>query len=253
MSEIKEAKAWRGPWKPWQVAVGMHGIAAGSSFLILIILWALFPGFKDLTESFPWLVHYYMMEVPMLLISLLMIRRLSKGEFGDYGFNLRSGDLKLAPSLWIGVVFALVMALIDYLPPIVQGSFRIGYDLTFINVLGTMSFMWIFVGIAEETLSRGLIQTYLMNKMDGDVKILRWDIHNGTIVAAAIFGLSHFFNVYRQPLEFVIPQIIYATIFGLIAGYVYQQTHSLAGPIIMHNVADGLEHSIEHLLYLISS
>ena len=70
------------------------------------------------------------------------------------------------------------------------------------------------------------------------------------IVAAAIFGLSHFFNLYRKPLEFVVPQMIYATIFGLVAGYVYQETRSLAGPVIMHNVADGLETTIEYLLYL---
>jgi membrane protease YdiL (CAAX protease family) len=228
----------------------MHGTAAGPPFLILILLKALFPSFIDLEESFPWIVYYYMMEVPMLLISLLMIKRLSKGKFGDYGFNLSRQDLKLFSSLWMGVVFALVMAVIDHLPPIVKGSFSVGYDLTFINVLGTLSFMWVFVGIAEETLSRGLIQTYLMNRMDGDVKILRWNLHKGTIVAAVIFGLSHLFNLYRKPLEFVVPQMIYATVFGLVAGYVYQETRSLAGPIILHNVADGLETAIEYLLYL---
>ena len=228
----------------------MHGTAAGPPFLILLLLDTFFPSFVNFKENFPWIVHYYMIEVPMLLISLLMIRRLSKGKWRDYGFNLSRQNLKIVPSLWMGVVFALVMAMIDHLPPIVRGSFRVDYDLTLINVLGTMSFMWIFVGIAEETLSRGLIQTYLMNRMDGDVKILRWNLHKGMIVAAAIFGLSHFFNLYRKPLEFVVPQMIYATIFGLVAGYIYQETRSLAGPVIMHNVADGLETTIEYLLYL---
>jgi len=190
------------------------------------------------------------MEVPMLLIAIFMIRRLSKGKFGNYGFNLGSRDLKLAFSIVVGIVFALFMALIDYLPPIVQGRFEIGYDLTFTNVLGTLSFMWIFVGIAEETLSRGLIQTYLMKNMSGDVKIASWNIKRATILSGAIFGLSHFFNIYRKPLEFVIPQMIYATVFGIIVGYVYQETQSLAGPIVMHNVADGLETTIKYLLYL---
>ena len=246
MKNVKERR------KPWQTALLMHGTATGPPFLILMLLDVLFPSFMDLKESFPWLIHYYMMEVPMLLISILMIRQLSKGNFGNYGFNLRSKDLKLAFSVVGGIVFALFMALIDYLPPIVLGRFEIGYDLTFTNVLGTLSFMWIFVGIAEETLSRGLIQTYLMNNISGDVKIASWNIKRATILGGAIFGLSHLFNIYRKPLEFVIPQMIYATIFGIIVGYVYQETQSLAGPIVMHNVADGLETTIKYLLYLSS-
>jgi membrane protease YdiL (CAAX protease family) len=243
MKNVKER------WKPWQTALLMHGTAAGPPFLILMLLDVLFPSLK---ESFPWLIYYYVMEVPMLLISILMIRRLSKGKFGNYGFNLRSRDLKLAFSIVGGMVFALFMALIDYLPQMVRGRFEIGYDLTSTNVLGTLSFMWIFVGIAEETLSRGLIQTYLMNNMSGDVKIARWNIKRATILGGVIFGLSHFFNIYRNPLEFVIPQMIYATVFGIIVGYVYQETQSLAGPIVMHNVADGLETTIKYLLYLSS-
>jgi membrane protease YdiL (CAAX protease family) len=249
MSRAKNVKEWR---KPWQTALLMHGAAAGPPFLILMLLDVLFPSFTNVKESFPWLVHYYMMEVPMLLISIFMIRRLSRGKFGDYGFNLRSRNLKLAFSIVGGIVFALFMALIDYLPPIVQGRFEIGYDLTFTNVLGTLSFMWIFVGIAEETLSRGLIQTYLMNNMSGDVKIASWKFKKATILSGAIFGLSHFFNIYRKPLEFVIPQMIYAAVFGIIVGYVYQESQSLAGPIVMHNVADGLETTIQYLLYLSS-
>jgi membrane protease YdiL (CAAX protease family) len=247
MFRVKNVKELR---KPWQTALLMHGIAAGPPFLVLMLLDVLFPSFMASKASFPWLIHYYMMEVPMLLISLLMIRRLSRGKFGDYGFNLRSRDLKLAFSVVGGVVFALFMALVDYLPPIIQGKFEIGYNLTFTNLSGTLSFMWIFVGIAEETLSRGLIQTYLMNNMSGDAKILSWNIKRATILAGVIFGLTHFFNIYSKPLEFVIPQMIYATVFGIVAGYVYQETRSLAGPIVMHNLADGLETTIAYVLYL---
>jgi membrane protease YdiL (CAAX protease family) len=44
--------------------------------------------------------------------------------------------------------------------------------------------------------------------------------------------------------------MIYAAVFGIMAGYVYQETHSLAGPIVMHNLADGLETTIAYVLYL---
>ena len=237
-------------WKPWQTALLMHGIAAGPPFLILLVLEAVLPRFGDIKDGFPWLVQYYMMEGPMLLIALLMIKRLSKGDFGTHGFTLRSRDLKLAFSVVGGIGFALFMAVIDYLPTIGRGTFEIGYDLTVTNVVGTLSFMWIFVGIAEETLSRGLIQTYLMQNMRGDVKIMRWKIRKATILGGVIFGLSHVFNLYRQPAAFVIPQMLYATVFGILVGYVYQETQSLAGPIVMHNVADGLETTIQYLLYL---
>ncbi|RZN69866.1 MAG: CPBP family intramembrane metalloprotease, partial [Candidatus Methanolliviera hydrocarbonicum] len=38
----------------------------------------------------------------------------------------------------------------------------------------------------------------------------------------------------------VLIQVISASIFGLIAGYIYQETKSLAGPVVIHNLFDGL-------------
>jgi membrane protease YdiL (CAAX protease family) len=193
------------------------------------------------------------MSLSSLLVSLLIIWRISKGKFGDYGFTLRSRDLKLGPSLWIGVIMASLLV-IPELSQMVRGSYKLSYDPTLVNVFGMMSFMWIFPGITEETLYRGLMQTYLMNELDGNVKVLRWNLHKGTIIAAIIFGLIHSFRVFSgETIGTAIITVIYAFMYGLIMGYVYQETRSLAGPIIMHNLADGGATTITYLLYLIFS
>jgi membrane protease YdiL (CAAX protease family) len=113
-----------------------------------------------------------------------------------------------------------------------------------------LSFQWILVGMFEEPLARALVQTYLMNRLRGTVKVLRWDFHIGTIIAGILFGIGHvvphFF--FGGPWISVGPHLVFAALFGLLAGYIYQETRSLAGPIVMHNVVDGLLHTVA-LLY----
>lgn len=53
----------------------------------------------------------------------------------------------------------------------------------------------VVVGVCEETMFRGLIQTYLMNNLKGNVKIFGHDLHIGTILGAIIWGGFHFVEI----------------------------------------------------------
>jgi len=104
-----------------------------------------------------------------------------------------------------------------------------------ISVLGNMTFQWIVVGLSEETMFRGLIQTYLMNNLRGYVKILGHDLHIGTVIGAILWGAFHFLNILVMPLESVVFVVALTTIAGLFMGYAYQETGSLLTTIIVHN------------------
>jgi hypothetical protein len=52
------------------------------------------------------------------------------------------------------------------------------------NLLWMGAYIWILVGIAEETLYRGMIQTYLMRHLNGQIRIIKWDFKMGTLIAA---------------------------------------------------------------------
>lgn len=72
------------------------------------------------------------------------------------------------------------------------------------------------------------------------------------MITALIFGLGHlgphmFFGGSWLSLA---PHLAFATVYGLCSSYIYQETRSLAGPVLMHNAVDGLLTSIDYLLWV---
>lgn len=218
------------------------GLAFGAAFLVLALLDNI-PEYRLVAQNSPWIPKYIGDSIAFA-IGMIIIWRVSQGRFGDYGFTLAGRDPKLKLSITIAVIVAFIGILLDYLPKVIAGNSEIGpaYALTVVNILGMMSFQWIFVGMFEEPITRGLVQTHLMNKLKGTVTVFKWDFHIGTVITAIIFGVGHFgpHMFFGMSLLSLIPHLIIATLYGLCSSYIYQETRSLAGPILMHNLYDGL-------------
>lgn len=229
-------------WHSIGDACKMFALVYGSVFLVLAFLDRI-SEFRLMAQNSPWIPRY-IGDSLAFAISMVMIWRVSQGRLGEYGFTLARRDPKLKVSIAIGVILALIGTLLNYLPKVIAGNFEIrpAYPLTVANVMGMMSFQWIFAGIFEEPLARGLVQTHLMNKLKGSVSILKWDLHIGTVITAILFGVGHFVPhiFFGSSLLSLAPHLIIATLCGLSLGYIYQETRSLAGPILMHNVYNGL-------------
>ena len=122
--------------------------------------------------------------------TLFMIWRPSQGGRRDDGFILAGQNRKLKLSIALGIVFALLWMLLGYSVQMVAGNVesQAAYPRTVINVMGMLTFQWIFVGIFEEPLARGLAQTPLMSELRGNVRILRRNLHIGTIIAGFCSG-----------------------------------------------------------------
>jgi membrane protease YdiL (CAAX protease family) len=229
-------------WHPIGKACMWIFLAYGAAFFLLALLNGI-PGFKPVAQNSPWLPKYIGDSVAFA-ISMILIWRVSQGRFRKFGFVLKGRELKLGLSVVLGVVLALIGILLDYLPKVTAGNPETGpgYPLTVANVLGMMSFQWIFVGIFEEPLVRGLVQTHLVNKLKGSVTIFKWDFHIGTVITAILFGVGHFgpHIFFGGSWLSLVPHLVIATLTGLCLGYIYQETGSLAGPVLMHNVYDGL-------------
>jgi membrane protease YdiL (CAAX protease family) len=185
----------------------------------------------------------------MLILSILLIWRFSNGKFRKFGFNLKLGS-GLREGLLVGVFFGILMTVIDLTPSLLTGKFSLSYEPTLINVVGRLSYIWIFAGLNEEILFRGLIQTELSNLEDN---IRYRGFKKGTIVTALIYALSHLGNLSSRTFLYVSLQIIYTLFLGLALGKIYQRTGRLIGPIIGHNLANGIEYTIEYLLYFLVS
>ena len=231
--------------------VKMLGVMAVVALIIVLIdaVFTSLPNYESLAQD-SWILAD-LVHIPQFLIPFLLICYLTKGRVGEYGFNLRENPPVFTHwrMLGIGIFFGLLMSL-SYIPQIIGNApLDIPQPVTLVSVLGNMTFQWIVVGLCEETMFRGLIQTYLMNNLEGYIKILGHDLHTGTIIGAIFWGGFHSINILVAPLGTVVFFVILTTAIGLLMGYAYQETGSLLTTIIVHNTLFGVPLTIGYFLY----
>ena len=219
--------------------------------VIIIIFNAVFKTFPNsytLMRESSW-IFAALVHLPMFLIPFIIIYIITKGTLGQYGFNLYQIPLFTHKRmLLLGIGFGILMSL-KYIPQVINNTpLDVPRPVTLTNIIGTMAFQWIIVGLCEETMFRGLIQTYLMNNLEGTVNMAGHELHIGTVIGAIIWGLFHFINILIMPLRPVIFFVILTTIVGLPMGYAYQKTRSLATTIIVHNAIFGVPLTIGYIL-----
>jgi len=207
------------------------------------------PDYESLMNESGWILAG-LVHMPQFLIPFLVIYYISKGNLKEYGFNLREvPHFTHKRMLVIGVLFGLSFSL-RYIIQIVTGTpLDIPYPVTPLNIVGNMTFQWIIVGVSEETMFRGLIQTYLMRKLEGNVEIAGREFHVGTVIAAIFWGGFHFINILSgMPIDTAFFLVLITTAIGLLMGYAYQKTRSLLTTIIVHNTIFGVPTLIGYIL-----
>lgn len=232
--------------------VWMSVVMAIVAAIIVSIYAALqsFPNFEAIMRDSSW-IFSDLVHIPQFLIPFILICWLTKGRVGEYGFNLKQKPPVFTHKrmLGLGALFGLLMSL-KYVPSVVRGvPLDIPRPVSLANVLGNMTFQWIVVGLSEETMFRGLVQTYLMNNLKGHVMLLGHDLHVGTVVGAILWGVFHFINILVMPLGSVVFFVVVTTVAGLLMGYAYQETGSLLTTIIVHNTIFGVPLTIGYILY----
>jgi len=92
----------------------------------------------------------------------------------------------------------------------------------------------LIVPLGEEALFRGFLLVTLIGVFGrwlGESSAARWAV----AVSAVSFGVGHLGNLGYVPTGFVVVQVIAATAFGLLAGWVRVRTDSLSGPVLLHS------------------
>jgi len=133
---------------------------------------------------------------------------------------------------------------------LVQGislSIIIGIFLSLISAPVTLTVGWIFLSclvapICEEFFFRGFLQTHLMDKLKGGKRLFKLYVSYGLILTALIFGAVHLLDLFLLDLSVAGAAInaMFAMLFGLVIGYIYQETRSILTPILMHICLNGL-------------
>jgi len=218
-------------------------------YLINEMLQAL-PDYETLMSESFW-IFADLVHVPQFFIPFIIILYITKGRINRYGFNLREDPPEFTHGrmLIIGIFSGFLMS-IKYCIQIVKGlPLDVPQPVTPINIFGYMTFQWIVVGCSEETMFRGLIQTYLQEKLEGGIKIAGHVFHMGTVIAAIFWGGFHIVNILNMPLSAVIFTVVITIPIGLLLGYAYQRTGSLLTTILVHNTLFGVTLTIGYILH----
>ena len=230
----------------------MLGVTVIVAFLIVAIHEALRTrsDYAAIMEHASWIVAD-LVHIPQFLLPLALIWMISRGRLSEYGFNLNQKPpiFTHARMLGLGAFFGLLMS-VGHIASAVKGTpLDLPRPVTTANILGNLTFQWIVVGLSEETMFRGLIQTYLMRNLEGRVRFHGHDLHMGTVVGAVIWGLFHFINILIMPLGPVLLTVALTIVAGLLMGYAYQETGSLLTTMIVHNTMFGLPLTVGYVLY----
>lgn len=218
-------------------------------YYINALLMAL-PNYETIMIESSW-IFADLVHVPQFLIPFIIILYITKGKPGQYGFNLKEDPPEFTHRrmLIIGLCSGLLMS-IKYIIQIVSGlPLDVPQPVTPTNVFGYVTFQWIFVGLSEETMFRGLIQTYLMENLEGEIKMTGHGFHIGTVIAAFFWGGFHVINALNMSLSAAVFTVVITTPIGLLMGYAYQRTGSLLTTILVHNTLFGVPLTIGYILH----
>lgn len=200
-------------------------------------------------ESF-WILPH-LVHLPQFLLPFLVILFVSRGRPADYGFNLGQDPPTFthARMLALGIVAGLFLSVGHFVRLFSGLPVDVPQPVSVSSVVGSLAFQWIVVGLAEETMFRGMIQTYLMKTLKGSTHLAGHDFHVGTVAAALLWGVFHLINVLVMPFLNALFTAVITTFAGLLMGYAYQRTRSLLTTILVHNALFGVPLTIGYLIY----
>jgi membrane protease YdiL (CAAX protease family) len=167
-------------------------------------------------------------KTPLVLLTILTISVIEKTDISAFGFTTK----RFGKSLLYGLMFFLVLNLLNVvilyaLTYVVTGQMAFqSYNV--IPFVSAMPFMTLCVGLSEEGLFRGYMQTHLEKLYSPGIAIL---------IQAILFGVWHFVWDLSPLDPFGMVQYVAATFFiGLLFGYFYNKTRSLAPLVFAHGL-----------------
>ena len=182
-----------------------------------------------------------------LVFALILIGVFSGGKFSDWGLNIRNASVSWRILKKYCVVYFFIVLIVNVLPPVLHHDPpSLGYPLTVSNILGWLSFEWIFVGISEEIMFRGLIHTFLTRTWTGVWTVAGLTIPSAGLITTIIFCLAHI-NPLHPHVYWL--QQVFAFGVGIYYSAVYHRTGSLLNPILAHNYGDGLIFAVLYVLH----
>lgn len=135
----------------------------------------------------------------------------------ELGMDFSRLHIYLPAAVLIGTVAALFERRIINPGPLID-------NINISSLLMLTIIMFVFVGAVEELIFRSILQTRLEKALG---------LKSGILLSGALFGIMH--SSYG-----ILNEIVFASIFGIVLGYIFQKTRSFPLILIIHGYANVL-------------
>ena len=185
-------------------------------------------------------------HIIQMTLALLIMYILYKTE--NIQFNLK--PKKNSKGIKYTIIFIIIISIYVILSYLIGYKFNsitpYQYELSVINIIGTLFFQLFISGTSEEILFRALPISILKRTMDGN--------KNKFIIisTAVLFSIAHInWTISSMSISFSIFQLVYAFILGLAYGFTYIKSKSIIYPIIMHGMSNFLMVGIGYVFQIL--
>lgn len=179
------------------------------------------------------------LKVSLAVIPVIFIRLLHREPLSRFGVTLGRTPLR---HIVVGASIALIWLVLSYLASALIFGLQVISLTTWAEL---QAFAWLFEfahlltlnSIGEEIESRGYLQT-VFSRATG--------IRRGIIISAALFGVSHIpinIFIYHSSATATLSNVAGATIFGIVAGYLFTITGNILASISLHSVWNVIQFS----------
>ena len=168
-------------------------------------------------QFFTFTFFWYVLINSIIFIPIYIIIKNQDISLSEIGINFKRLHIYLPIALVIGIDFAVLeYSILD--PSALIENIQIS------NLVQIAIVMFVFIGLAEELIFRSILQTRL-EKVIG--------LKKGLFLTAILFGIMH--SVYGQ-----INEILLATLFGVVIGYIFQKTRSFPFILAINGITNML-------------
>ncbi|MCC6146684.1 MAG: CPBP family intramembrane metalloprotease [Anaerolineaceae bacterium] len=180
-------------------------------------------------------------HLTQMLIALAIILIIQKVIQADFGFHLGDKKTGLRYLFIFTGAFAVIALGYHIFMEIIKQPITYSYPLTTRNIIGYVGFQLLLSGSSEEILYRALPVTLLVFSFGKSIYVSK-NITLEVVLASLLFAAAHIkwsippFSI----LELNIFGLFYAFTMGILNGFVYQKSHSIVYPMLMHSISNVL-------------
>jgi membrane protease YdiL (CAAX protease family) len=230
--------------------------------------------------------HRSFLEYAVMIAVPLLLLLVSRRDLASYGISLRNPryHLKVTITAFIPVAMAdVVLRFVDYtalggaliltatwiavlvvlglllrrMPapgantalvtlPLIALVGGHGQQATPVNAFSALLFYVFFLGLGEELLFRGYIQSRLNIAFGRPFKLFGVPWGWGAVIASALFGLMHVLNLagmISQSWQLTPWWGLWTFSFGLVMAFVREKTGSIVAPTLLHGLPQGIAYA----------